>query len=36
LLDRDGEMRAVVGLAEDGTPFVQFLDEKKQPTWTMR
>jgi hypothetical protein len=36
LLDRDGELRAVVGLAADGSPFVQFLDEAKQPTWTMR
>ncbi len=24
------------GLAGDGSPFVQFLDEAKQPTWTMR
>ena len=36
LLDRDGDLRAVVGLASDGTPFVQFLDEGKEPTWTMR
>ena len=36
LLDRDGEMRAVVGLADDGTPFVQFLDERKAPTQTIR
>jgi hypothetical protein len=26
----------VLGLANDGTPFVQFLDERKQPTWAMR
>jgi hypothetical protein len=29
-------MRAVVGLADDGTPFVQFLDEHKSPTQTIR
>jgi hypothetical protein len=29
-------MRAVVGLADDGTPFVQFLDERKQATQTIR
>ena len=36
LLDPDGELRAVVGLASDGSPFIQFLDPDKQPTWTMR
>ena len=36
LLDTDGELRAVVGLAGDGSPFIQFMDEQKQPTWTMR
>jgi hypothetical protein len=29
-------MRAVVGLADDGSPFVQFLDDAKQPTQTIR
>jgi hypothetical protein len=29
-------MRAVVGLASDGTPFIQFHDDKKTPTQTIR
>ena len=36
LLDQEGELRAVVGLAGDGSPFIQFMDEQKAPTWTMR
>ena len=32
----DGELRALVGLADDGSPLIQFMDERKQPTWTMR
>ena len=36
LLDAEGELRALVGLAEDGSPLIQFMDERTQPTWTMR
>jgi len=34
--EQEGELRAVVGLASDGSPFIQFLDEHKDPTWTTR
>ena len=31
LLDREGNLRAVVGLAMDGSPFVRFVDEEERP-----
>jgi hypothetical protein len=37
LLDRDGTVRALVGLANDESPFVQFLDGSgKRAVWTQR
>jgi hypothetical protein len=37
LLDHEGTVRALVGLATDDSPFVQFMDDDgKKPTWTQR
>jgi hypothetical protein len=37
LLDHEGTVRALVGLATDDSPFVQFMDGSgKKAVWTQR
>jgi hypothetical protein len=33
-LNKEGELRAIMGLTADGTPVMQFLDAKGEPEWT--
>ena len=34
LLNKEGELRVLLGLAADGTPVLQFVDKDGDPTWS--